>query len=237
MACKKYREKIILHLYGELGEKDTKKLMEHIKDCAECAEDLAYTQKVFQTLDMASTEEVPQANWERCWSAIDTRLEKKKPKQQPKSLFLFPKWAYAPAALILVFVAGLILGRMVLGPPQSPEMLAEDALHSFGLALQDHFESLKPVLVEYANYPDSGTERETITMDKSVIRSLLIQNVLLKRLVAEKNPNVGHLLEDVEIVLREIVNQEKEDPLTPSLIRELIKQRGILFKIEALKTL
>ncbi len=234
MACKKYREKTVLYLYGELNEEDVKKLMEHVKGCAECAEDLAYTEKVFYVLDETKTERVPDARWEKCWNRINTEIRTQQSKQ--RSFFSFPRWAYATAALIIVFVVGLYIGRIAFLPRQSTMAPLEGTQSAFDPSIQEHLESLKPLLVEYANYTGSE-ENGTITIDKDLVRSLIIQNILLKRMVAEKNPSVKQLLEDIDLVLREIANQEGDDSDTLAMIKELIKERGILYEIEVSKTI
>ena len=234
MACKKFKEKIILHLYGELDQEDTEKLMRHVKECVECSEDLEYTKKVFHVLDKTKTEEVPEANWEKCWGTIDEKIQRKERKQ--KRYLLFPKWAYASAALIIVFVVGLIIGRLVFHPVQRISIPTEGTQSALYPSIQEHFESLKPVLVEYANYTASA-EDGSITVDKDLIRNLIIQNILLKRMIAEKNPSVKQLLEDVDLVLREIANHEEDDTDSLSMIKELIQIRGILFELEVSKTI
>lgn len=234
MACKKYREKIVLHLYGELNEEDTEKLMEHVKECKKCAEDLAYTEKVFHVLDETKTSKVPEAKWEKCWNTINAEIKKKQRKQ--KNFLSFPKWVYATAALIFVFIVGLYIGRIAFLPSQSTRAPLEGTQSALNPSLQEHFESLKPVLVEYANYTGSE-ENGSITIDKELVRNLIIQNILLKRMIAEKNPSMKQLLEDVDLVLREIVNQEDHDTDTLAMIKELIQQRGILYEIEVSKTI
>lgn len=238
MACKKYRykEKIVLHLYGELGENDAKDLMAHIEGCADCAEEFAYTQKVFQVLDETKTGDVPEANWEKCWNTIDSRIQVKERKK--KSFFLAPpRWAYAAAALLVVFTVGFFLGRIALFQPakKSPGLL-EGSQSAMYPSIQEHFESLKPVLVEYANYTESPGNG-TIAIDKNIIRSLIIQNILLKRMIADEDPSIKDILEDVDLVLREIANQDGDDAHTLSMIRELIQERGILYEIEVSKTI
>jgi len=234
MACKKYREKIVLYLYGELNKEDTQRLMEHVKECVECAEDLAYTEKVFHVLDETKTTEIPEAKWEKCWNTINTEIKKKQRKQE--KFLSFPKWAYASAALIFVFIVGLYIGRIAFLPSQSTRAPLEGTQSALNPSIQEHFESLKPVLVEYANYTGSE-ENGIITIDKELVRSLIIQNILLKRMIAEKNPPVKQLLEDVDLVLREIANQEDGDADTLAMIKDLIQQRGILYEIEVSKTI
>ncbi len=236
MACKKYKDKIVLHLYGELGEKEAKRLLDHIEMCSDCAEEYDYTKKVFNVLDETKTEVVPEANWEKCWSTIGAGIQKKERKKKSFSL-ASPRWAYASAALLIVFVVGFFLGRIALFQPakKSPALL-EGSQSAMNPSLQEHFENLKPVLLEYANYT-SSPENGKITIDKSLIRSLIIQNILLKRILADDNPSTREILEDVDLVLREIANQEGDDAHALAMIKELIQERGILFELEVSKTI
>ncbi|NIM59073.1 MAG: hypothetical protein GTO16_09055 [Candidatus Aminicenantes bacterium] len=232
MKCKKYEEKIILHLYGELDEKERAELENHINECRECSRDFAYTKKVFKELDK-SKREIPEANWEKCWREIDADIHKKPAHQ--KSYFFFPRWAYAAAALLLVFVLGAIIGRFLFFQGQQVQDEQGLSPSSIQFTLQEYFEELKPVLVEYANFTSSEKAEETILMDKEVAHNLLIQNILLKSIVTKTDPTLARLLDDVDIVLKEISNLKKEDRQTPSLIKELIHEREILFKLEILQ--
>jgi hypothetical protein len=237
MACKKYKykEKIVLQLYGELGEDDAKDLMTHIEGCADCAEEFAYTQKVFQVLDEIKTDDVPEANWEKCWDSIDVGIQGKERKK--KSLFLFPGWAYASAALVFVFIVGFFFGRIAFfRPGKTSTSQLEGSQSAMNPSIQEHFESLKPFLVEYANYAASA-ENGTIAIDKNIVRGLIIQNILLKRLIADEDPSMKEILEDVDLVLREIANQEGDDAHTLSMIKELIQERGIMYEIKVSNTI
>jgi hypothetical protein len=199
-----------------------RKLENHIKECRECSLDFDYTKKVFNALEEDKVD-IPEANWEKSWKKIDAGAHKKPARQ--KSSFLFPRWAYAAAALLLVFVLGAIIGRFLFFPGQ--QTLDEQGLppSSIQLTLQEYFEELKPVLVEYANFTSSEKGEETILMDKEMARNLLIQNILLKSIVAKTDPTLVQLLDDVDFVLKEI----------SSLIKELIQEREILFKMEVLQ--
>ena len=230
MACKKYKEKIVLYLYGELSEDETKTLTDHIAGCAACADELDFTKKVFQVLDETKTDDIPEANWEKCWGTIDGNILGKKPKT--KSVFLFPKWAYATAILSAVFIVGFFIGRMALfQPTKKSSVILEGSQSAMYPSLQEHFENLKPVLLEYANYT-SSPENGKITIDKSLVRSLIIQNILLKRMIAEQDPSLKEILEDVDLVLREIANQEGDDDEALAMIKELIQERGIMYELE-----
>jgi hypothetical protein len=235
MACKKFREKIVLHLYGELGETDTKNLLAHIDKCAECAQESAYTQKVFQVINETKTEDVPEANWEKCWNTIDVGIQGRE--RRRRSFLLYPRWAYASAALLFVFIVGFFFGRLAFFQPgKGKTVQLEGSQSAMYPSIQEHFESLKPVLVEYANYTASPEDGK-ITIDKKIVQSLIIQNILLKRMIAEEDPSLKEFLEDVDLVLREIANQEEDDTDALNMIKELIQKRGILYELEVSKTI
>jgi len=235
MRCKKYEEKIVLNLYDELTEKEKAELESHIKECTACAEDLAYTKEVFHIIDEAREEEIPEVEWEKSWKKIDTAVPETQLKE--KKRFLFPRWAYAAASLAVVFILGIMIGRFLFFPGQPAGLQTAASENYFQYTLNEHFDELKPILIEYANYTASEKGEEGIVMDKEVARNLILQNLLLKRMVAETNPSAAQLLEDVDLVLREIANLRKEDKQTPSLIKDLIHQRGILFKMGIQKTI
>jgi hypothetical protein len=89
--------------------------------------------------------------------------------------------------------------------------------------------------MEYAHYrEDQGMER--MTLDKKAVEDLLIQNILLKRLAAEKNPGARQILEDIELILREMANME-EGTTTPLRIKDYINNQGLLSSIEVYKSL
>jgi hypothetical protein len=234
MKCKKCKEKIILHLYGELNEIEKTEFKNHIKECPECAKDFAYTKDVFKALDNAK-EEAPDADWEKCWREIDSSVQVRSRKQ--KSFFLAPRWVYATAALLFVFVLGALLGRLWFFPAQESPLDQGISQGSMNLALKEYIDELKPILIEYANYAASNEGEETVYMDKKIIRGLLIQNLLLKDLVAKSNPSFIPLIEDLDIILKELSNMQTGDRETPSLIKKLILEREILFKIDIVQAM
>jgi ABC-type proline/glycine betaine transport system substrate-binding protein len=72
-------------------------------------------------------------------------------------------------------------------------------------------------------------------VDKNLVQHLIIQNILLKKALAEKNPSAAQFLEDIDLMLQELANMESDDEQTLSMIRELIQKRDILFKMEILQ--
>lgn len=234
MKCKKYKEKIVLHLYGELNESDTADLVSHVKECPVCLEELEYTKKVFKLVN-DNKEVVPEANWEKCWREIGAGTQVEPQKQ--KRFFLAPRWVYAAAALLVVFLLGALIGKYWFFSPQEFPLEPEVSQSSMNLALIEYIDEVKPILIEYANYTASQKGEETLLIDEKVVHSLLIQNLLLKELITKSDPSLIPFLEDLDIILKELSNMRKGDELTPSMIKELIHEREILFKMEIIQTM
>lgn len=234
MKCKKYEEKIILYLYGELSDKEKADLQSHIQECTACAQDLEYTKQVFRALD-DSKEEAPQANWEKSWREIRSTTQVQP--REKKSFFLTQKWVYAGAALLVVFVLGALIGRFWFFPVKESPFRAGASSIAMNPALIEYMDELKPILIEYANYTSSEGTEEAMLIDRDTLRSLLVQNLLLKDIIAKSNPSLLPLLDDLDLVLKELSNMKRGDKQTPSMIKELIQEREILFKMEIFQSM
>jgi hypothetical protein len=240
MVCKKYKKDMILYLYGELDADRKAALGNHIIDCADCRQELEYTKKVFAALDDSKPSYTPEGDWEKYWEIIQPRTfmqtsGKRTIKSDKRAFSAFPRWGYVAAALMLVFLLGIFAGRIWFFPDfQDNSRDAQTGL-SYKLALNEHLDELKPYVLEYANYSSEENGGQYITVDKKLVQHLLIQNVLFKKALAEKNPSAAQLLEDIDLMLQELANMESGDEQTPSMIRELIQKRDILFKMEVLQ--
>lgn len=240
MKCGKYQDQIVLYLYRELDQAERRELEQHLGECSACARDLAYTREVFGLIDQAEADVIPEARWDSCWTRIAQGIQS--PPRSRRSWMGFPGWAAVTAAVLLIFAAGIFLGRFwtVSRPPGEADTASAAGFSS--ITLQDYFSSLQPVLIEYANQPAEsiGEDRivvDRIVVDRSLIHSLLVQNFMLMRLAAQNDPEAAELLEDIDLVLREIKNLDGSDPDAPAMIRRLIHQRDILFKMNVIQTL
>jgi hypothetical protein len=246
MKCKKCKEDIVLLLYDELADKDKSEVMEHIKECQECAEEWESTKGVFTLLDETKGESPPEADWEKCWGAIqmdivETSSGESKRREGKRRFFMRPGWIYAAASVLVIFVLGVLIGRFWLTSDTqvaaAPGIKATGSSEYIKQSLSEHFETLKPMLVSYANYSAEENGREMMTLDKEILKSLLIQNYLLKKLVIKSDPSAAELLEDLDLVLREIKNMPSDDKWASSQVKEFIHERDILFKMDILKIL
>ncbi len=230
MKCRKFKERFILYFYQELSEKETEALQTHLHVCPDCAKKFEETRKMFHLLDATRPETLPEANWEKCWSEIDAHLDKKK--RSRSWFFPYHRWVYAGAALLLAFIIGIGIGRFWLRTSVSPGFEGVVSQNALQISLQQHLGNLKPVLVEYSNYNVSQNGRRPVLTEREVIQNLLIQNYLLKKVIADSDPSAVPLLEDLGLVLREIANQKPKDSQSLSQIKNLIDQREVLFRLE-----
>jgi hypothetical protein len=232
MRCKKCKALIILYLYGELKDGDRAAFEEHVDGCPSCREELIYTKSVFEAVDETRPAEIPEGDWDRNWGIIRSALPDKSLRR--KGVFGLPQWAFAGAAVVLIFLLGLLAGRTWFFPDAAPSlsrMREASVKEAFNLHLGD----IKPLLIDYANFTGPENNGSTVLVDRDFLRGLLVQNILLKRILAEKHPEAARLLEDIELVLTELENLEPDDDRTPALIKELIQKREILFKMEILQ--
>ena len=234
MRCEKFKEQIILYLYGELDKKSSEELKNHIKNCPECAKELKYTRKIFELVEETEKEDIPEADWDKCWSRIDEKVSVSE-KKRKEHFWFFPSWAVTAASLLFVLILGFIIGRTTFSPGSEVSPMPGETKGAFYLTLQQHFDDIKPLLMEYAHYREDKSQ-ERMTLDKKAVEDLLIQNILLKRLAAEKNPGARQLLEDIELILREMANME-EGTTTPLRIKDYINNQGLLSSIEVYKSL
>lgn len=229
MKCSKVREQSILMLYGELPDKEKPALLRHLKECPECSRDMEYTREVFSMVEKVDIPTLPEADWEECWGKISQNI--KQPAAPRNTWGMFPRWVPAAAAVAVIFVIGIFIGRNMNTPDTAGGAEPGISLAATQASLSDHFANLKPLLIEYANHDDRAGR---IQVDKNVLQGLLIQNYLLTKTLLQNDPNAAQVLEDIDLVLREITNLDNGDAVNSAVIKELIKQRDILFKIEIL---
>jgi hypothetical protein len=238
MKCKEAKNLIILELYGELKEVEKARLHGHLEQCRDCSGESALTKKVFAVLDGYQPAAEPSTDWDKTWDRVQAGIIGPPARRRPERAAGW-RWAFAGTALVLV--AGIFIGRYVLAP--SPETAATVAAavapapNGIRPAFAAHLEDLKPILLDYAHYVPGEKNGQKILVDEDVLRGLVLQNILLQRKLAEKDPAAADLLDDLDLVLKEITNRGTQDPQAPARVRDLIEQRGVLFKMEIMKKL
>jgi len=234
MKCSKARELTVLYLYNDLTETERAAFEEHIGACPDCGREMAESRRIFTLMRAAGRATVPQVSWEKNWATIDARLDRKE--RRPFGFFPSRGWAIAAASLLIVFVIGIGIGRLLFFP-SGRETLSQvgAAPGSLQASLRDHLEALKPVVVEYSNYNIDRNGGGRFEIDRDLIRALIVQNQLLKQIIAEHDPTAVPLLEDLDLVLKEIAVQKSSGQHDPAAVKEIIDGRDVVLKMELFK--
>lgn len=238
MKCKQAKKLVVLDLYGELKEPSRPQLQEHLDHCPECRAEFDLTRKVFAVLDECDPAAEPAADWNRAWDRVQAGISAPPARREPGRVPAW-RWAYAGAGLVLVLAAGIFIGKYAFPPSSIPAGTQAAAVpatpNGIRPAFAAHLEDLKPILLDYAHFVPGKKSGQKTFVDADILRGLVLQNILLRRKLVEKDPAAADLLEDLDLVLKEITNRGTNDPQAPARIRDLIEQRDVLFKMEIMK--
>jgi len=236
MTCRRFKKNMLMDIYGELRDSARRRLEAHLSRCASCREEFETTRKALTSLKSASTPPAPEVDWERSWTAVQAGLE-------PAGRRLwsrrgFPRWAAVPVTLAVLFAAGLIIGRYFWpSRPETPVLARRGALspEAERMVLARFFDDVKPVLLDYAHDGTRPRNESLLLTDREVARSLLVQNLLLKRTLARRNPTLADLFDDLQMILTEIANLQSRDESTPASLKDVINGRQVLSRIRRLE--
>jgi hypothetical protein len=233
--CHKIEKIMGLYIYDELPGKDKNAFETHVNTCPNCTAKLAEFKKTheFITEKHAPT---PTPDWDQSWLNIRKRLIDHQ-KQEKRNGFHIPmlRWAGALVGSAAIFLLGLLVGTNVKDTPTKYEI--PDAASAYILQeFQEHIENIKPVIIEYANYWRSADTPPDLPVEKERVIHLLMQNqMLLCRIPVDNNRYMQQLLNELNGILTKIALMTWEDPGSLSHIKKMIRKKGLLFKMEALR--
>ncbi len=240
-------EQLILHFYGECGEREAAGAEEHLAACQDCGGRFAALK-----LDLAAVEQAAPAVPERdeaygreVWQRVRPRLSERPEPLGWRSWFVMPRlaWAGAMAALLLVaFLAGTYSNRgvnpgtggdaTIAGPGALPaEQVGRRVLNA---AVGDHLERSQMLLVELSNAPARGPV--DISTEQRWAGDLIESNRLYRETAAlSGEAGLSAVLDELERVLIEVRNRPAHmSPAEMELVRRRID--GTLFKVRVLGT-
>jgi hypothetical protein len=246
MNCKDARNDTVLAHYGELGPEDRLRWEAHLRHCPGCRADREETARVLALVTAGAPAEAPALDGEQAWRKIRAGLRGGEAIRRRNSGSAW-RFGWAGAGATLVLVAGILIGRfgfrkgapepLVAAGPSVPAV-SQAGLSAVSLqpSLAAHLEDLRPVLLDFAHSVGAGQPGAVISVDERLLRGLMLQNLLLRRALNGHDPAATELLDDLDLVLKEIVNAKSPGGATPAQVRGLIKDRGILFRMQVLKT-
>lgn len=233
---KKIAEQMVLYLYDELNEEEKRQLEKHVHHCRSCAEEFNKLKENFSLVTRASeTLRVPDFDWNKSWWVIRSSIRKKSRKERP---FLpVSGWALKLAAAVIIFLIGIFAGKILFFPGQAPQVpeVTRSADDSFYLAsmYREYFEDVKTTIMEYANYRVEDKESSLLLFEKGRVKGLLSRSRLLKSYIkGDEYAVLKQLLDELEMILIEISNLTANNPEYLLFIKELLKEKEIIFKMK-----
>lgn len=258
--CWYFKELMVDALYHELSQSDKKSFQAHLKACSSCAVEYEEMAAVLNVMDQRQQPEMSESYWDTYLPRLRERMaaEVKTPGQRLlagewlkrwRDRFHFDlRWILYPAAAMLLVALGIGIGRFLYLPAGKSlmERIGEvTPVAKVNPAVSEHFENLRPILIDYANYTakeNGGGTGEMVRVDKTTLKKLVLQNYLLKQMVNRSNDAaLKQLLEELELVLLELSNAEADGKKTDRLqtirsVQTILNKNDVLFKMKVYDT-
>jgi len=234
----KHRTEEELMGYREGEAKERGAIAAHLKECAECREELARIEAVFGVLDAMQVPDPGENYGERVWQRIAPRLDEKRARWW-ESLFVPERLAALGGVLALVILA-FVAGRWT--KPRIPAVEQADAAkvreRVLVVAVGEHLGRTEMVLMELENAPaQKGQKAINISETQRRAEDLVEENRLYRQTaLKEGDQAMAGMLDEIERTLLDIANSPEEvTPAAFETIRKRIEEQGLLFKVRVVK--
>ena len=232
MNCKQFESVVVDALYRELDPAQQEVFDIHRSGCPDCA---SRYEKMSATLDVMSRREHSDPG-EQFWKGYYQRLEKKIEPVRPAVRTIHP-WMLQVAAAVVLLLTGFLIGRSFFGHREArPELVKQTPLQRVPVQTADYraqqFLDRSQVLL--LGLVDSGTsDPSSISRSKQLSNDLIQQADSLKdELKDPKHRRLRELVSELEIILLQIANLEKENDLKEiEMVKGGVDRKGILLKI------
>lgn len=229
-------EELIAYRDGEAKARTA--IAAHLKECAECREDLARIEAVFVALDAMPVPDPGEDYGARVWQRIAPRLGEKKARWW-ETLFV-PQRLVALGGIVALVILAFVTGRMTRSrmPAADQADAAKVRERVLVVAVGDHLGRTEMVLMELENAPaQKGQKAINISETQRRAEDLVGENRLYRQTaLKEGDQAMASTLDELERVLLDIANSPEE--LTPAAfetIRKRIEEQGLLFKVRVVK--
>jgi hypothetical protein len=234
----KHRTEEELIGYRDGETKERVEIAVHLKDCAECREELARIEAVFAALDAMPVPDPGEDYGNRVWQRIAPRLGEKKARWW-ETLFV-PQRLLALGGVVALVILAFVAGRWTRQPvPMGDQTDAAKVRERvLVIAVGDHLGRTEMVLMELENAPaQKGQKAINFSETQRRAEDLVEENRLYRQTALnEGDQAMASTLDELERVLLDIANSP--DELTPAAfetIRKRIEEQGLLFKVRVVK--
>lgn len=253
-SCLEFQSQFVDAFYNELNTSQQQALIRHLEQCESCRIEFNHLQTV---LKLASNRTRPEPNPEfidNLWERLAPRLQAsthnwlnnlKSWWHQRNFSGTIPAWSYRVVGVVAIFLIGVWVGYLYFKPEStlinnqttpskaaSTVPLNQTALKSQAL---DYIERSKILLLGFVNYEplSNNNVRLDLTYQQKISRELIGEAAVLKpQLTGAEHLRLLELISDLEIILLQITNYEKEFDLPAiELISSGVENQALLLKI------
>ncbi len=234
----KHRTEEELIGYRDGETKERMEIAAHLKECADCRQELERIEAVFEALDAMPVPEPGEDYGERVWERIAPRLGER-PTRWWETLIVPERLAALGGVLALVILA-FVAGRWT--NPRTSVTDQPDAAkvreRVLVVAVGEHLGRTEMVLMELQNAPpQKGQKAINISETQRRAEDLVEENRLYRQTaLKEGDQAMASTLDELERVLLDIANGPEEvTPAAFETIRKRIEAQGLLFKVRVVK--
>jgi hypothetical protein len=228
-------EQIVLHCYGDAESGEN--IERHLAACSECRAEFEKVKALLREIPATAVPELPAYLEQKLWLNLrDHLIEEKSPAWRG---FFAPQKLAAAAAVIVLVLAAFVAGRFWPRPDHGvnpPQVAQANPGRVVLLAVGDHLERSQMLLIEIMN--SDAKDKTAIAGEQELARNLLDDNRLYRQSAQRSgDPEVAHLLDELERVLVEVANAPPD--VSAANVREIrgrIQSQDLLFKIHVLGT-
>ena len=234
----KHRTEEELFAYRDGDAKDREGIAAHLKECAECREELARIEAVFGALDAMPIPDPGDDYGTQVWQRIAPKLDDRKTRWW-ESLTV-PQRLAALGGVVALVIFAFVAGRWT--KPNIPVAEQTDAAkvreRVLVVAVGEHLGRTEMVLMELENAPErKGQKTINISETQRRAEDLVEENRLYRQTaLKEGDQAMASTLDELERVLLDIANSPEEvTPAAFETIRKRIEAQGLLFKVRVVK--
>ena len=258
--CRAGQKLIPEALYGELDMKTQEKLDRHLSSCRECSE---LYRKISETLRIMDEKPAPDPGpnfWDGYWDRLERRMAREAgariqevraagPPPGRRRTRLVPRWAFGAAGAVLLFAAGIFIGRTFFRPTadlarsaaiskSSPaaglSVTPAAAVAPLAARASRYLDRSKVLLLAVVNYDPQASDLFSLNLplQKKTSEELVKEAAVLKKELRASDRRLERLISDLEIILIQIANLKSETDLSAvEIIKSGIESKDVLFKI------
>ena len=246
-SCQQYKEFFIQALYDELNSEALEDLQKHLEKCVECRREYNQMKNNIKQMDKDKIKNPGKEYWDNYWTHLESRMVKENIRlddgtKEKKMFALNPKvqtWTVRILSAAAMLLIGIGIGYLYFGntEPTNRSISGQSMVKmtAYPQEAADYLERSKILLLGFINFDTENIDPTTMDFSRQqqVANSLIKQAAVLKNdLKGRENQRVLALIRELEIILLQISNYEKEfDIPAIDLIKSGVDNNAIIMKI------